>query len=258
VKVAVCVKVVAPRTPLHLDPATSRLVPTGAGVLNGLDRNAVEEAVRLRERVGVDEIVVVAVTDSANLVPVREALAMGADRAVVVSDDPVAGSDLLAVSDVLASVLALEEPDLVLLGGQSDDANGAVMPAALAERLGWPVLAQAVALVVEGDVVDVDRQTETGYESLRTTLPCVVAVADGINVSRYPTLKGRNDARRKPVALLALADVGLGADAVGPGGSGTVVFALADPPVRPEPLRLDGPTAAADLLAYLVERELVR
>lgn len=260
-RIGVCVKVVHPRAP-ELDGRTGRLLPAGNPALNALDRNAVEAALRLREAGGVEEIVVVAATASANLAPVREALAMGADRAAVVADPSMEGSDLLAVSAVLARLLDAEHPDLVLMGGQAEDSNGAVMPSALAERLGMPVLSQAARLAVDGGGVDggevvVDRQTETGYETLAAVLPCVVAVADGLNVARYPTMKGRTDARRKPVALVRIADLGLSPADVGVEGARTVVHGLVDPPARPEALRIVGADAADELVALLVAREYV-
>lgn len=260
-RIGVCVKVVHPRAP-ELDGRTGRLLPAGNPALNALDRNAVEAALRLREAGGVEEIVVVAATASANLAPVREALAMGADRAAVVADPSMEGSDLLAVSAVLARLLDAEHPDLVLMGGQAEDSNGAVMPSALAERLGMPVLSQAARLAVDGGGVDggevvVDRQTETGYETLAAVLPCVVAVADGLNVARYPTMKGRTDARRKPVALVRIADLGLSPADVGVEGARTVVHGLVDPPARSEALRIVGADAADELVALLVAREYV-
>ncbi|MET0895648.1 MAG: electron transfer flavoprotein subunit beta/FixA family protein [Acidimicrobiia bacterium] len=260
-RIGVCVKVVHPRAP-ELDGRTGRLLPSGNPALNALDRNAVEAALRLREAGGVEEIVVVAATASANLAPVREALAMGADRAAVVADPSMEGSDLLAVSAVLARLLDAEHPDLVLMGGQAEDSNGAVMPSALAERLGMPVLSQAARLAVDGGGVDggevvVDRQTETGYETLAAVLPCVVAVADGLNVARYPTMKGRTDARRKPVALVRVADLGLSPADVGVEGARTVVHGLVDPPARSEALRIVGADAADELVALLVAREYV-
>lgn len=260
-RIGVCVKVVHPRAP-ELDGRTGRLLPAGNPALNALDRNAVEAALRLREAGGVEEIVVVAATASANLAPVREALAMGADRAAVVADPSMEGSDLLAVSAVLARLLDAEHPDLVLMGGQAEDSNGAVMPSALAERLGMPVLSQAARLAVDGGGVDggevvVDRQTETGYETLAAVLPCVVAVADGLNVARYPTMKGRTDARRKPVALVRVADLGLSPADVGVEGARTVVHGLVDPPARSEALRIVGADAADELVALLVAREYV-
>ena len=134
----------------------------------------------------------------------RKALAMGADRAVLVSDDALAGSDLVATSRVLAKVLERESADLVLFGQQASDADGAVLWAAVAERLRRPVVSQAAELSIADGTVHVKRQTEFGYDVIETGLPAVVAVSDAINEPRYPSLKGIMGAKKKPSETVSL------------------------------------------------------
>src|SRR4029077_20632800 len=110
----------------------------------------------------------------------RKAPAMGAPRVILVSDDAAAGSDLVATSRLLAAALAKEEPDLVLFGQQASDADGAVLWAAVAERLGRPVVSQAMELTVDGATARVKLQTEHGYDTIAAPLPAVVAVSDAI------------------------------------------------------------------------------
>ena len=126
-KIAVCVKQV-PDATVHkrLDPSTYRLDRSGEGTLNATDINAVEEALRLKEAQG-GEVVVVSLGPEKAMDSLRKALAMGADRAVLVSDEGAAGSDLLATGRALAKALEREEPELVLFGQQSSDADGAVL-----------------------------------------------------------------------------------------------------------------------------------
>ena len=185
-RIAVCVKHV-PEGPSHIDPSTKRLDRSGEGALNHFDANAVEEALRLKGDSDT-EVVAISLGPQKALDSLRKALAMGADRAVLVSDDAAAGSDLVATSRLLAAALEREEADLVLFGQQASDADGAVLWAAVAERLGRPVVSQAMELAVDGSSVRVKRQTEFGYDTLEAPLPAVVAVSDAINEPRYPSL----------------------------------------------------------------------
>ena len=146
---------------------------------------------------------------------------MGADRAVLVSDDAAAGSDLVATSRLLAAALEKENADLVLFGQQASDADGAVLWAAVAERLGRPVVSQAMELAVDGGSVRVKRQTEFGYDTIEAPLPAVVAVSDAINEPRYPSLKGIMGAKKKPQDVLSLAELGVDAGEAGEAGSRT-------------------------------------
>src|SRR5438552_14518317 len=138
----------------------------------------------------------------------RKALAMGADRAVLVSDESLAGADLLGTSKALAGALEREGADLVLFGQQSADGDGACVCAAVGELLRRPVISQVSELKVDPGAVTGKRQTEFGYERVRAPLPAVVAVSDAINEPRYPSLKGIMGAKAKPQETLSAADVG--------------------------------------------------
>src|SRR5881398_2132380 len=210
-RIAVCVKHV-PEGHLRLDPGSKRLDRTREGALNHFDANAVEEALRLKGDSDT-EVVVVSLGPAKAADSLRKALAMGADRALLVSDDAAAGSDLVATSRLLAAALEREEADLVLFGQQASDADGAVLWAAVAERLGLPVVSQAMELTVDSGSVRVKRQTEFGYDTLEAPLPAVVAVSDAINEPRYPSLKGIMGAKSKPQEHLTLAELGVGAGA---------------------------------------------
>jgi electron transfer flavoprotein beta subunit len=258
VKIAVCVKQVPDATAAkRLDAGSMRLDRTGEGALNQTDVNAVEEALRIREVHG-GEVVVVSLGPVKAMDALRKALAMGADRAVLVSDDEAAGSDLLATGYVLALALAKESPDLVLFGQQSSDADGAVLWAAIAERLRRPLVSQVAELTVADDTVTGKRQTEFGYDVIAAPLPAVVAVSDAINVPRYPSLKGIMSAKSKPSATLSLVDLGAEAERAGEAGSRTTVRALQPPPAKSDQVKIeDDGTAAEQLLGWLAERKLV-
>src|SRR5881392_1508153 len=165
-KIAVCVKQVPETQAKRIDPGTKRLDRSGEAALNAFDANAIEEALRVKESTGDGEVVLLSLGPQGALDALRKGLAMGADRAVLVSDDAAAGSDLVATSRLLAAALTREEADVVLFGQQASDADGAVLWAAVAERLGRPVVSQAMELSVDGATLRVKRQTEHGYDTL--------------------------------------------------------------------------------------------
>jgi len=255
-RIAVCVKHV-PEGPSKIDPSTRRLDRSGEGSLNHFDANAVEAALRLKGDSDT-EVVAVSLGPQQALDSLRKALAMGADRAVLVSDDAATGSDLVATSRVLAAALAREEAELVLFGQQASDADGAVLWAAVAERLARPVVSQAMELAVDGGSVRVKRQTEFGYDTIEAPLPAVVAVSDAINEPRYPSLKGIMGAKKKPQDVLSLADLGVDVAAAGEAGSRTTVLALGDPPARGDARKIEGDgNAPQAIVDFLVEKRLV-
>ena len=255
-KIAVCVKHV-PDGRLHIEPGTKRLDRSGAGELNGVDENAVEEALRLRGDTDA-EVVVVSMGPEPAAESLRAALALGADRAVLVSDPALGGSDLIVTSRVLARVLEREGADLVLFGQQSSDGGGGVLWAAVAEHLRLPIVSQAAELVVDGGTVRVTRQTEVADDVIEAPLPAIVSVSDAINEPRYASLKGKMGAKKKPLEQLSLAD--LGGDALGAAGGGslTEVLGVGEPPARGNATRVEDEGAAARLIVdFLAERQLV-
>jgi electron transfer flavoprotein beta subunit len=188
----------------------------------------------------------------------RKALAMGADRAVLVSDDGAAGSDLVATTYALGKALAREEADLVLFGQQASDSDGAVLWAAIAERLRRPMISQVAELTATDGKVRGKRQTEFGYDVIEAPLPAVVAVSDAINEPRYPSLKGIMGAKKKPQETLTLDELEVEADRAGEAGSKTEVLGLTDPPARGDSRRIeDDGTAAEQVAEFLTEKRLI-
>jgi electron transfer flavoprotein beta subunit len=258
-KIAVCAKYVPDAsTSARIDPQTKRLDRSGEGALNPFDVNAVEEALRLKETGGEAgaEVVIVSVGPERALEVMRKALAMGADRVVLISDDGAVGSDLVATSRILAAALSREEPDLVLFGQQASDSDGAILWAAVAERLERPLISQVAELTHEEGKVRGKRQTEYGYDVIEAPLPAVVAVSDAINEPRYPSLKGIMGAKKKPQETVSLSELGLEAGEVGEAGSRTEVYALGEPPARGDTQKIeDDGSAAEKILAFLQERK---
>jgi electron transfer flavoprotein beta subunit len=257
-KIAVCVKQVPEAAAKRIDPGTKRLDRSGEAALNGFDAHAVEEALRLKEASGEGEVVLVSMGPPSALDAMRKALAMGADRAVLLTDDAAAGSDLVATTHVLAKALEREGADLVLFGQQAGDSDGAVLWAAVADRLRLPMISQVAELAVADGSARGKRQTEYGYDVIEVPLPAVVAVSDAINVPRYPSLKGIMGAKKKPQETLSLADAGAEAERAGESGSRTEVLGLNPPPSRGDSRKIeDDGNAAEAIVDFLAEKRLL-
>ncbi len=257
-KIAVCVKHV-PEGTKRIDASTKRLDRCGEGSLNSFDANAIEEALRLKEAGGDGEVVLISLGPERALDSLRKGLAMGADRAVLVSDAAAEGSDLVATSLALATVLEREQADVILFGQQSSDSDGAVLWAAVADRLRRPVVSQAAELTVSEGKARVKRQTEFGYDVIEAPLPAVIAVSDAINEPRYPSLKGIMGAKKKPQETVDASELGIDASQLGEAGSRTEVLALNDPPPRGETVKIEdeGGNAAEKIVEFLAEKRLV-
>jgi electron transfer flavoprotein beta subunit len=258
-KIAVCVKQVPDAAaPKRLDPQTKRLDRSVEGAINPFDVHAVEEALRIREGGEGGEVVLVSMGPAKAAESLRKALAMGADRVVLVTDDAAAGSDLLGTAKALAAALEREQADLVLFGQQSSDSDGAVLWAAVAERLRRPVISQVAELTLADGKVRGKRQTEFGYDVIEAPLPAVIAVSDAINEPRYPSLKGIMGAKSKPQETVTSSDLGLSADEIGEAGKRTEVYAVGDPPPRGDSVKIeDDGSAAEKIVEYLAERKLI-
>jgi electron transfer flavoprotein beta subunit len=251
-KIAVCVKQV-PEGSRRIDPQTKRLDRSGEGALNPFDANAVEEALRLKDAGSEGEVVLVSLGPPKAQDALRKALAMGADRAILIADDGASGADLVATSKALAKALEREGADLILFGQQANDSDGAVLWAAVADRLRLPVVSQAAELTHADGKLTVKRQTEFGYDIIETPVPAVVAVSDAINEPRYPSLKGIMGAKSKPQETVSLSE--LGVDGL---ESRTEVYALNDPPARGESKKIeDGGNAAQGIVDFLAEKRLL-
>ncbi len=258
-KIAVCVKAVPDAPTTRLDATTFRLDRDGELTLNTADRPSVEAALQLRESFGELEVVAVSVGPPQALAALRFALAMGADRGVLVADEAATGSDLLGTARILAAVLEREAPELTLFGQQAVDSNGALLWAAVADRLGLPVVSRAGAVTLRDGKVVAHRRGELGMDAIEAPLPCAVAVSASINEPRMPTFRQLKRALDKPYDVVSVADLGISPAAVGLLGSRTVVHALVEPETGRETrwIHDDEGHAAEDLLDFLVSRRLV-
>lgn len=245
----------------RIDPGTGRLDRSGEGRLNPYDAYAIEAAVALRERgAGDDEVVAVSMGPASTARILQQALSRGADRSIHLTDPVLAGSDLNGTARALSAVLAREEPDLVLLGQQADDAECYALAAAVAEHLAAPSLSQVVSIDLAVGRLACRRQAEYGYDDVSVELPAVIAVAEGINEPRYPSLKAIMAARAKPAVTLSAAQAGIDPQRVGHANARAVCFDFTPPPPRP-PARViedgDPEATVAAIVAWLDERRLL-
>jgi len=257
--IVVCVKQVP-------DTAVERTLTPGAGTLdrespdgliNELDEYAIEEGLKLAEAHG-GEVTILSMGPGKAAESIRKALSMGADKAIHVTDEALAGSDALATSLVLAEVLKQAGFDLVILGSESTDARTGMLPAMLAERLGVPQLTLASQVDISGSEVTVRRVTDDGYAVVTGALPAVVSVVEKINEPRYPSFKGIMAAKKKPVQTLSLADISVDADAVGLAGSATAVADFAArPPRAAGTVVKDEGDGGSKVAAFLAERKFI-
>lgn len=185
------------------------LVRTGGdGALDPGDEYGLELALQLAEASG-GEVTVVSMGPDEALAGVQRALAMGAHKAVLVTDPALRGADALVTARVLAAAIARQPADLVVAGAESTDGYTGTVPVTVAELLGMASVTAARTLVTDGDGFRIERQTESGYDVLRTPSPALVTVTAGATEPRYPSLKGIMAAKSKPVERLTAADLGV-------------------------------------------------
>ena len=225
--VVVCVKQIPdPNGDLKLDSGTKTLVRDGKLILDDSDSYGVEMALQLAEQAGGGEVTLVSMAPNGETSGLRTALAMGAAKAILVSDPALAGSDALATAKVLAAAIKRAQPDLILAATESTDGYTGTLPVQVAEILGLPAVTFSKTVTVAGDTIKVERQTEEGYDEVEVSLPALVTVTAGVVEPRYPSFKGIMAAKGKPVEELSVADLGIDASSVGAAGAGQEVVAV--------------------------------
>jgi electron transfer flavoprotein beta subunit len=230
-------------------------------VLNDLDEYAVEEALRIveahggNEEGGVNSVTIVSMGPERATEAIRKALSMGANDAILVSDAALAGSDALATSKVLAEVIKNGGFDLVICGTESTDARMSVVPAMLAQRLGWAQLTFASMVSVDPgtNTISITRTTEAGVDAINAKLPAVVSVVEKINEPRYPSFKGIMSAKKKTIDSRDLATVGVSAES-----AWSLVADSAPRPPRAAGVKVtDEGNGGNDLVKFLAEKKFI-
>src|SRR5256885_12831992 len=232
--IAVCVKQIPdPATPGELDPETKTLKREGKLILDDSDAYGVEMALQLVDAAGGGEVTLLSIAPNGEGSGLRTALAMGAAKAVLVSDPVLQGSDALSTAKVIAkAVERAGEMDLVLTATESTDGYTGTVPQQGAELLGCASLTFAKHIETADGKVKIQRQTEAGYDIVEASLPAVVSVTAGVVEPRYPSFKGIMAAKNKPVDNAKAADLGLSEDEVGWKGARQEIKAIG---AAPEP-----------------------
>lgn len=260
-KICVCVKHIPdPNLPMTVSPQTRRLVrDQGQSILDPSDEFSIETALRLIEEHG-GEVVVVTMGPDAADEALRRAMAMGADRAILVSDDELAGSDVIGTVRVLAAALKREQPDLVICATESTDAYTGMVPGALAEQLDLPLITFARSVTVDGSTVSAHQDTELGYRVIQATLPALLTVTASIAEPRYPSFKGMMQAKKKPVDRLDIISLGLESRSLGERGARERVVAIEQVRQEKQVRQIvdDGSGSSVDeIVAYLKSIQVV-
>jgi len=231
-KIAVCAKQIPdPATPYKLDPETHYVVRPNDQVLDDTDRYGVEMALQIAEATGA-EVILVSMGPAGSLQGIRQALAMGADKAIVVDDEGLQGSGALVTAKILAAAIEKEGADLIITGTESTDGYTGVVPQQIAALLGLPSLTFARKVELIDGKLKVERLSANGYDVVECPLPALVSVTSGAVDPRYPTFKGIMAAKSKPVEQPSAADLGLDAEAIGSAGSRQVIRSVRQAPSR--------------------------
>ena len=241
-RLIVCIKQVFDPAELKIDPSTRRLVTEGVPrKISDFDKNALEEAIRMKEKYGANTTVLTLGPPDA-MRALREALAMGMDNAYLISDPAFENSDTLATSRILASAIKkIGEFDLILCAEASMDGYSAQVGPRIAEWLGIPQLTYVRQIVsLEGDKIVVERDMEEGYEKVESKMPVLVTVTKEINEPRFPTLMRIMAASKKEVKTWGMADLGLSTEEVGAAGSAIQVMKAEAPMVGRKNILFEG------------------
>jgi electron transfer flavoprotein beta subunit len=256
-KMYVCVKQIPdPNTVVSkLDPTTKRLVRSGVSlVLDPGDESTISAAIKLRDTLGNSELTAVCMGPTSAQEAMRRALAMGVDRAILVTDPALGGSDSIGTARVLAEVLKKEGAELIFCSTESTDGYTGMVPGGIAEFLGLPQLSFAREIKIEGQKAIIKRVTQAGYQTVESSLPAVVTIASGSFEAIYPTMKGIMSAKKKPFVQMSLADVGVAASLVGEVGARERVLSVGKAEARAAGQIVKDEGNAAQVIADFLQR----
>ena len=233
-KIVVCIKQVPATSEAKIDPETKRIIREGLkAILNPFDTYAIEEAVQLRDKFG-GEVVVLSMGPEKALLSLREAISVGADRAILLSDRAFGGSDTWATSYTLSKAIEkIGDVDLVICGKQAIDGDTAQVGPGIAAHLDWIQATYVMGIEdVNSRSIKVKRMHEDGYDICEVDFPAVITVVKDINTPRIPTLKGCLASLKKEIPVWKPSDIGAEIKKIGLDGSPTRVVKTAPPPPR--------------------------
>jgi len=259
-RIIVCLKQAIDVSQLKAD-ANGRLITAGVSrKISNFDKNALEEAVRLKEALDGEVVTVTASVEDAKTT-IREALAMGGDKGYFINDEALQNSDTLAISFVLAEAIKkIGQFDLILCGEASIDGFSAQVGPRLAELLNIPVITYGRKICLEGSVLTVERILEDRYETVKASTPAIVTVTKEINEPRIPSLMAIMKASKKEIVTWRLTDLGVSPGKVGEAGSGIRILDVKAPKVERRRVLIEGETPneiAEKLVKSLIQEGVV-
>ncbi|WP_372969234.1 electron transfer flavoprotein subunit beta [Microbacterium sp.] len=234
------------------------LAERGAGdlVLDEITERALEVALSHADKNEGTEVVALAMAPAGSTASVRRALAIGAGSAVHIADEQLAGADLGLTAETLAAAIRRGEPDLVITGNLSTDGSGGVMAAMLAEHLGWPQATALTSVEITPDGISGTRGADAGSQPVSAPLPAVISITEALPDARFPNFKGIMAAKKKPLEVLTLDDLGVSADPAA--APRAIMTTVAEKPPRAAGVKIvDDGDAAEKLVEYLVQNRLV-
>ncbi|PCE14695.1 electron transfer flavoprotein subunit beta [Microbacterium sp. SZ1] len=228
----------------------------GDVVLDEITERALEVALSHADKNEGTEVVAVAMAPEGSTASVRRALAIGAGSAVHIADERLVGADLGLTAEVLAAAIRRGEPDLVIAGNLSTDGSGGVMAAMLAEHLGWPHATALTTVEITADGISGTRAADAGAQPISASLPVVISITEALPDARFPNFKGIMAAKKKPLEVLTLDDLGVSADPAE--APRTIMTAVSEKPARAAGVKIvDEGDSAQKLVDYLAENRLV-
>ncbi|MBW2988935.1 electron transfer flavoprotein subunit beta/FixA family protein [Candidatus Woesearchaeota archaeon] len=260
-KIIVCIKQVPDTNKVKINPKTGTLVREGVkAIMNPEDKHALIEAVRIKKDHGAKVAALSMGPPQAEDV-LREALALGADEAILLCDRAFAGSDTWATANAIgAAVRSIGDCSLLLFGRQAIDGDTAQVGPQVAEFLNMPQITYARKIEIIGDKVRVERQMEDGYEIIESKMPCLITCMEELNKMEYPSLGGIREAyMEKKVNVLGMKDIGADSSTVGLLSSPTSVKRSFTPPPKGSGQMIKGSAkeAADKIVSLLKEKEMV-
>ncbi|MDP8234180.1 MAG: electron transfer flavoprotein subunit beta/FixA family protein [Candidatus Saelkia tenebricola] len=260
-KIIVCIKQVPDTTNVKIDPETNTLIREGvASVINPFDMYAIEEGLRIKERMAGSEVTVVSMGPPQADIALREAVSMGVDKAVLVSDRKIAGSDTWATSYILSKAIQkISDFNLILCGKQASDGDTAQVGPGISSWLDIPQVTYVKKIEkIEVDKAIVERMTEEGFDIVEIPLPCLFTVVKEINEPRLPSLKGKMKAKKIEIPIWGVDDLELDEGKIGLNGSPTRVVKIFTPSAREKGMILDGKAAeSVNKIAALLEDVII-
>lgn len=228
----------------------------GDVVLDEITERALEVALRYADKNDGTEVVALSMAPAGSTASVRRALAIGASSAVHVADEELVGADLGLTAEVLAAAIRRGSPDLVITGNLSTDGSGGVIPAMLAEHLGFAQATALTSVEITDDGVSGVRGADAGSQPITASLPAVISITEALPDARFPNFKGIMAAKKKPLEVLSLADLEVSADPSA--APRTIMTAVSEKPPRAAGVKITDEGDAADkLVDYLVQNRLV-